>query len=706
MRRNGNRLLGTVKMNFIEYISIIAIGFFMVPSPKAAADQGLSQAPMLSAQQWYWALDPVQSPAVSSQNPLTDLQLTFTPLDEQALANLENLLPGKRGYIWVRGDFPGITSFSPLPLGLFLGRVTMTDQTWVNGIFVGETGRNPPNYFSYWNVSREYAIPQEAIQLGKPISVLLHIWVDGEGSLASRPFISYRQQTVHASRWENFWNSTVNLMFAAIMLIVSVYHFILYYRRKKDKENFSFALLNLLSVLYLSNFFITELPGMPPLWLSYVSFQKFINLVLFFMLFKISGFVRDYMRRTDPAWVFWVRVLLFAIPVGIILLCPNYSTLREVRLLTQLFLLPPLAYVLYIPISALIKKNPDALPLLLGFSPMVLTALLDIFLHEVMKLYNFPYITGFGWQIVLMSFLFLLAGRFARARNEAEELNAHLENKVKERTEALSQANMQLQQVNAALEEANYRAQRDLKMAEFVQKSFYPAFLPALNGWDVAYAFEPMSGVSGDLYDFYIDEHTLLGAGLFDVSGHGIASGLVAMLAKSVVYRQFTDGRDIPLGEVMKKIDEKLISEKGNIENYLTGILLRFTDDRVEYVNAGHPDLLYRSGRTGVVKAVESRHGESRGRFIGLEGLSEGYRSLRFPIHSGDTLLVYSDCLVEAKNAVGEEFGNKRLRETLSQAPAEAGAAAVRDYILEKFRAFLSGEPPKDDLTMLVLIKG
>lgn len=702
--------MGLLTINTSQRFTFL-FGFVMLlmlamPDRAVSAEGTVNKPPMIHAQQWYWALDPSPDTLEPQKNLEAVKNLSFTPIDEKALANLENLLPLKRGYIWVRGEFPPLDTFSAKPLGIFLGRVTMTDQTWVNGIFVGSTGRNPPHYFSYWNTSREYAIPPEAVELHKPITVTMRIWVDGEGSLASRPFIGFREDAAHANRWENFWNSTVNLMFAAIMLIISLYHFILYYRRKKDKENFSFALLNLLSVFYLSNFFITELPGMPPAWLSYLSFQKFINLVLFFMLFKLSGFVRDYLRKTDPSWIFWVRVVLFAIPVGIILLSPSYASLRELRLVTQLFLLPPLSYVLYIPVSSFLKKDPDALPLLLGFSPLVLTALLDIFLHEVLKLYNFPYITGFGWQIVLISFLFLLAGRFARARNEAEDLNLHLEQKVKERTEELFQANQQLQQVNTALEEANYRAQRDLKMAEFVQTSFYPAFLPPLEGWDVAYAFEPMAGVSGDLYDFYIDENRLLGAGLFDVSGHGIASGLVAMLAKSVVYRQFMDGKDIPLGEVMKRIDEKLISEKGNIENYLTGILLRFTDDRVEYVNAGHPDLLYRSGRTGAVKAVESRQGESRGRFIGLEGLSEGYRSLRFPIHSGDTLLVYSDCLVEAKNAEGVEFGNERLKETLSRAPAKDGAAAVRDYILGQFKTFLAGEEPKDDLTILVMIKG
>jgi sigma-B regulation protein RsbU (phosphoserine phosphatase) len=53
-----------------------------------------------------------------------------------------------------------------------------------------------------------------------------------------------------------------------------------------------------------------------------------------------------------------------------------------------------------------------------------------------------------------------------------------------------------------------------------------------------------MSGISGDLYDFYLDDDTLSGISLFDVSGHGIASGLITMLAKSILFRTYNSNMD------------------------------------------------------------------------------------------------------------------------------------------------------------------
>lgn len=44
---------------------------------------------------------------------------------------------------------------------------------------------------------------------------------------------------------------------------------------------------------------------------------------------------------------------------------------------------------------------------------------------------------------------------------------------------------------------------RDLKMAEHVQKKFYPSKIPKLDKWEIAFEFRPLTSVSGDVYDFY-----------------------------------------------------------------------------------------------------------------------------------------------------------------------------------------------------------
>ena len=82
-------------------------------------------------------------------------------------------------------------------------------------------------------------------------------------------------------------------------------------------------------------------------------------------------------------------------------------------------------------------------------------------------------------------------------------------------------------------------------------------------------AFKPMSGVSGDLYITFISENKLEGIGIFDISGHGIASGLVTMLVKNIIENEFQKGINLPLNEVMDTINERIIIEKGNIDEVI-----------------------------------------------------------------------------------------------------------------------------------------
>ncbi|MBP7585204.1 MAG: PAS domain S-box protein, partial [Spirochaetes bacterium] len=87
----------------------------------------------------------------------------------------------------------------------------------------------------------------------------------------------------------------------------------------------------------------------------------------------------------------------------------------------------------------------------------------------------------------------------------------------------LESLNGELLSSNKKLEEAQRIAARDMEMAINVQADLFPAAAPETAEWDSAFHFRPAAGVSGDMYDFYMDGDTLIGASLFDVSGHGIS---------------------------------------------------------------------------------------------------------------------------------------------------------------------------------------
>ena len=77
------------------------------------------------------------------------------------------------------------------------------------------------------------------------------------------------------------------------------------------------------------------------------------------------------------------------------------------------------------------------------------------------------------------------------------------------------------------------------------------------------------------------------------------------MLAKDVVVRNFTADMSIKFGNVMKKINDAIVEEKGDIENYLTGLLLRVSGNKVQFINAGHPAVFLRTAANGKCYPVQ-----------------------------------------------------------------------------------------------------
>ena len=246
--------------------------------------------------------------------------------------------------------------------------------------------------------------------------------------------------------------------------------------------------------------------------------------------------------------------------------------------------------------------------------------------------------------------------------------------------------------------------ERDVEIAVNVQSAFLPKSVPYNEKYDIAFVYTPMSGVSGDFYDFYQTGNTLEGVGIFDVSGHGIASGLLTLIAKSIIYGNFINMKHEKLNRVFDSINKKLIKEMGHIDNYITGILIRFNNDHVEYVNSGHPDLIYRSAKSNRVRQVFDKDGASiSGPFMGMKEMEQPYKSLTIKINKGDCLLLYTDCFQETENIEGRSYEDVGIMESLKNAP-DGSAQSILDYILKDYYNFAGRKKDfKDDLTAILI---
>ncbi len=400
----------------------------------------------------------------------------------------------------------------------------------------------------------------------------------------------------------------------------------------------------------------------------------------------------------------------------------------------QLFALATIAYSVFIIILAVRRNREGSVNLLAGFIIITLAIINDM-LYE-----NGMVRTTYTAHMALFVFIFMQAYqlllRFSNSFNrierltedlqrtfneiekknislistnrELEELKNGLEEIVEERTEELNAAltemesiNDQLILTNRSLNKAHKAAEADMKMAANVQTAVILKNPPRTDEWDIACRYIPMTGVSGDFYDFYNFGGRLAGVGLFDVSGHGISSGLITMTAKTILFRLFREYHDKNFSQTFTRFNRELYREIGQAYYYLTGILLRFNGMRAEYLNAAHTDVLVK-GSSGVRPVRHDNGEENCGFLLGIQPEDYQYSMIPFTVASGDVIAIFTDGIVEANKIETEPYGMDRVMASFESAP-DGSSEEILDHLLRDVFSFTGDTTLKDDLTIIVM---
>jgi sigma-B regulation protein RsbU (phosphoserine phosphatase) len=240
-----------------------------------------------------------------------------------------------------------------------------------------------------------------------------------------------------------------------------------------------------------------------------------------------------------------------------------------------------------------------------------------------------------------------------------------------------------------ARDEALHEIQSELEIARGIQMSILPGEFPASTSFRVAARYVPMTAVAGDFYDFLATDAGHAGLLIADVSGHGVPAALIASMVKmSATSQRANAARPAKLLEGMNT------ALCGNTQGqFVTAAYVYLDSDARElrYAAAGHPSmLLMRGGR--VVEVIEN------GLLLAAAG-DATYSERSMGLERGDRLLLYTDGLLEAKNAQGRLFGEKSLSAALEKTAKLSPADAVQRIIAEVQQWAHSQE---DDLTALI----
>ncbi|MDJ0720713.1 MAG: SpoIIE family protein phosphatase [Desulfobacterales bacterium] len=247
------------------------------------------------------------------------------------------------------------------------------------------------------------------------------------------------------------------------------------------------------------------------------------------------------------------------------------------------------------------------------------------------------------------------------------------------------------------------KAARDSIWSEMeLAKRIQTALLPdkeKVKGYQIAAAMKPAREVGGDYYDIIETPRGDKWVTIGDVSGHGVDSGLIMMMAQtSILSKVYNNGGCGP-SEMLQAINgiiRENISRLGS-DHYMTMMALRLNATDIT-VAGKHQDLvIYRSAlnRTETVSVP--------GTWLGIiDDIGTGLSDVRVRIDTGDIVLLFTDGITEATNRDGEMFGQARLEQALN-AYADMPVGKLRDRIIDDVRSFQDEQ--MDDMTLVVIKK-
>jgi serine phosphatase RsbU (regulator of sigma subunit) len=238
----------------------------------------------------------------------------------------------------------------------------------------------------------------------------------------------------------------------------------------------------------------------------------------------------------------------------------------------------------------------------------------------------------------------------------------------------------------------------EMELAKRIQTALLPN-KEKIRGFEISAKMLPAKEVGGDYYDIMESPRGDKWVTIGDVSGHGVDSGLIMMMAQTSIISMINNCTDCRPSAVLNSVNRVIrenISRMGS-DHYMT--LMAICIDESEVTLAGkHQDVIvYRSAlnRTEVIP--------TQGTWMGIsDDIERHLEDETIKINEGDVLLLFTDGITEATNKNGEMYGQLRLEQALNNY-ADLPVGKLLDKVMGDVKTFQ--EEQFDDMTLLVIKK-
>lgn len=239
------------------------------------------------------------------------------------------------------------------------------------------------------------------------------------------------------------------------------------------------------------------------------------------------------------------------------------------------------------------------------------------------------------------------------------------------------------------------RLEKDLEIAQNIQKNLLPTKIPATRKIDISTFNQSAKQIGGDYYDVVQIANDKILIAIADVSGKGIQAAL--LMANLQAFLKSIIKQNLPICQASNLIND-LVSENttnGSFITFFWGIIDE-SKNEISYVNMGHnPPLIV--NKNGIKKLTTG------GMILGVMKTIIPYKSETIKLEKDDFLILFTDGVTEAMNSSNEEYSDERLERTVTQNYLLNDSKKMLDKILDDVSEFTQGAIQSDDLTLMVV---
>lgn len=516
--------------------------------------------------------------------------------------------------------------------------------------------------------------------------------------------------------------STISDIFIfGVLIFVSIYHFILFLFRTKNRENLTISGFS--SAILIRNSLMGERIFL--YLFDDINFDLMLKLqtltIAYALYFYISFLDKIFSNLLHPKILkfnkYLVIILTFLVSITGIKVLIYILFLLEIILILEAF------YLSFATIKEFYKGERRLIYIIAGVIVLIAAVINDILLDHL--LINSIYLTPIGLVLFMLFNSLLTAKNLSNTLNKVEdnkieienlndsllELNKNLEEKVIERTQKIENQKNELEWMNDELisqneliNEKNINITNSINYAKKIQTALLPSEEKIREYYKNFFIlFLPKDIVSGDFYWFHVVENKeiIIQA---DCTGHGVPGSLISMLGNVSLNRNIIEEKITNPAEILKNLDSSIKSLL-NPSNTPYGDGM---DISISVIDRDNDLLTFAGARNSIlyIKKDDSSINELKGtkKSIGqtLKKAKRNYENISLKLSEISHLYIFSDGYTDQLNSNGKMFMKSRLKELLSEIHNK-DFKEQRLILLEKHLEFRKDTVQIDDISLIGL---